>query len=223
MPHFKITLNQLATYSNGTAAKKRSILKRQMQPDKLLIPWYQKAKGSIKDFMRAPNDPRPLDKAIAELQRRIPRNNRQRIDHEVSIQALQIVRDLQLPDYLIKANLRPIKATDSVLTIEGVDIRVSPDVIFRIEDQGKVIIGAVKIHISKSEPFDYEQAQIVAATLQKYLVMNVASDEEIVPHEYCLCIDVFSKRIVSAPHTSRTIMRKIKNLCRELAKEWPTS
>ncbi|MBX9782775.1 MAG: hypothetical protein K2X48_05690 [Chitinophagaceae bacterium] len=59
MSKYFISTNQLAEYSQATEASKKRIIKQQKVPNKLLIPWYQKAKGAIKKFFSNTSDYAP--------------------------------------------------------------------------------------------------------------------------------------------------------------------
>lgn len=216
----EISINQLAEFSIGTAASKRRIIKQQIKVDKRLVPWYQRAKSTIRSYLQDVSNYDAIDTGIEVLRKRQPLTDRQKIDQKVSVEALEKLRLLTLPKLLTTLEYRLIKPTSKTIEISGVDLKIAPDVVIQANYRGRVIYGAVKIHISKSKPFDQNQAQYVATLLQKYLSTVIATQDEMVLPELCFCLDVFSDRVVSASESSGRIINEIKVYCLEVKKIW---
>ena len=111
---------------------------------------------------------------------------------------------------------RPVKST----FIKGVEIIVSPDIVFTMDYQGKKYIGGVKIHLSKGNVFDTQELKIVAAILHKY-VQEIADEYDAIPlPEICYSMDIFGEKIVSSPKRSEMILSQIEDVCEEVKRFW---
>jgi len=223
MSKYYISINQIAEFLNSSKAVQRRIVKQQITPNKLLIPWYQQAKGALKKYFANIDVYEPIEVAIEKLEKKIPSNNRQKIDKNVSIEALKKVTTIEKPKLLRDISYQLIKSNVKDLNINDVDIRVAPDVIFKGTLDGKIVYGAVKFHVSKTKPFDFEQAKLVSTLLYQFMKENIANATEKVLPELCLCYDVFGERLVPAPRNTSKQLTVIKGLCNEIKEVWPKS
>lgn len=220
MSDYYISTNQLAEYSISTEASKKRILKQQKAPNKFLIPWYQKAKSATKKYLFNTSDTTPIDKAISELNLKIPTNNRQKIDKAVSIEALEELKKIKIPSTLKHLNYEIVNIDERSIMIDGVDVIVAPEIVIKAKRKNQIIYGGVKIHISKGKPFNMLQAQHVATTVYKLLETKIAKDNEQVVPELCFCLDVFSGNLVPPPSNINKEISKIKFLCNEIKSYW---
>ena len=220
MSHYHISLNQFAEFSKASSAGKARIVKQQVEVNKFLIPWYQLAKVKIKRYFYDTNDIQPILSGIEILKAKHAANKRQETDHKVSIEALERIISLQIPKILKDIKYSIIKSEEKSLYIEGVEIKISPEIIIEAEINGQVCYGGLKIHVCKGKPFDQNQSSYVAVLLQKFIEKNVAKESGIVVPELCFCLDVFSNRLLSCPPTDTLLMNEIKNFCFELKKIW---
>lgn len=216
IPH--ISANQLAKYSSASQAVKSSILKQQIKPNKFLIPWYQSAKGSIKKFLREPKDLKPLLDGIKKVKLKTPENSRQIIDKEVSLQALETVINLPIANILALDNYEVVKIDVPIFTVEGVEISVSPEVIFKAKVKGKTVYGGMKFHIAKNDKFDFRQCKLIATVLYKYISSKFHNE---VDPKLCFCVDVFSERIIFADQKPTAEIYWLKEICTEIRANWP--
>ena len=221
MSSYFISINQFAEFSVSSLASKKRILKQQISPNKFLIPWYQKAKGAIKKYLLNVNDSSPLESAIAQLELSVPKNSRQVIDKRVSIEAIEIVKGIKLPKLLSSLQIEAVSQAERAILLNGVNIKIAPDIILRGKYKGKIVYGAIKIHICKGAPFDLQQSKIVSGLLYKFLKKHIAKSDEIVMAELCLSLDVFSERVVPATEVSGKDMVIIKGVCEEVKNLWP--
>ncbi len=214
-----ISINQFAEFSTATKAGKARIVKQQIKVDKRLIIWYQGAKGSIKRYLKDVNDLAPLQEEITRQQNKTVDTKHQRNDREVSILALQRMIEMNLSRLLGKVKYEVVKSEIKSININGVKITISPEVIIKVVIDGKVMYGGVKIHIGKTKPFNLEQCSYVAILLHDFLLTIKNEGQEVLP-QFCLCIDVFGNRIVSAKEIHHEESRKINVLCHEIIDLW---
>ena len=139
----------------------------------------------------------------------------------VSLEALNRFINLKLPSLLCDFQHEVIKKPKiKSIILNGVEIIISPDVIIRLELDGKKYLGAVKIHISKNNVFDNIQSRYISALLFKYLKEVVAKDDEEVLEDLCLSIEVFGGSIISVPNNLPTTVNEIEVICDEIKLIW---
>ena len=216
-----ISVNQFADFSKATESKKRRIIKQQKEPNKFMVSWYQLPKARIKKSIENNCDLMPILNGIEELKERTPKNSRQVLDRAVSLEALNRYVSFKLPDLLKTVPYEIVKTVEcKSIYIKGVEIIISPDVIFRLKANGKVYLGAVKVHISKNNVFDNMQSRYVSSLINKYLKDIVAKDEEEVLDELCLSIDVFGEKVISVPKNLYKSLSEIEVICEEVKSFW---
>ena len=221
MPQYHISVNQFAEFSKASPARKARIVKQQIEVNKFLIPWYQLAKGRIKKYFNNVKDIEPILSGIEKLKIKHVKNKRQETDRKVSIEALERVIKLHIPDILRNINYIIIKSEEKAIFVDEVAINISPEIIIKAEINGQICYGGLKIHVCKGKPFDQVQSSYVAVLLKKFIEQNVAKDNGIVIPELCFCLDVFSDRLISSPIDSKLYNREIKEFCKEIKKIWP--
>lgn len=219
MLDYYISINQFAEFSSGTIAAKRRIIKQQKIPNKFLLPWYQAARAAMKKYFKDVNNLTPINEAIAILTSKKPESKRQQTDKKVSLEALEQLKMVAFPRVLRNVQFEIIKPIEKNIDINNVSIVVAPDVILKGKYRGEVIYGAIKIHICKTKPFDQNQSKHVANILYKYLLAVSGKNGKILP-ELCLCLDIFSNRVMSASNFTQKDNSELKNICEEVKKLW---
>lgn len=218
---YHISINPFAEFSVSTLAAQKRIIKQQLTPNKLLIPWYQLAKSSLKRYFANVEVLTPINEAIEILSKKVPENKRQLTDKIVSIEALKKVSAMEKPKILSEIKYELIKSSFKDIEINDVNITIAPDVIIKGTYKGFTVYGAIKFHVSKSKPFDLNQASIVSTLLYKFLENKFSGPHERALPELCLCLDVFSERIVPAPKNLTKQLAVIKNICENIKQVWP--
>lgn len=220
MDKYFISINRLAEFSGATESGRRRIITEQISPNPFKTPWYQLSKARMKQSLRANGDLQPIYDGINTLMNRVTNNPRQLNDKTVSLEALQRFIQMKLPDILGKIDYTIMKAETNSVMIEDVEVIVAPDLIIKGTLNGRVVIGGIKIHISKAKPFDFKKSVYVASIIHKFLVDRVAKSGEIVMPELCFSLDVFGERIVPAPDNTETIMSEISDICLGIKRTW---
>jgi hypothetical protein len=218
---YRISINQLADFSKATEAHKRRIIKQQKQPNKFLVSWYQLPKARIKKAIANNCDLEPIFKGIEELKLRKPEKPRQILDRQVSLEALKRFVNIKLPKLLEEVPHDIIKKVPSKsIIVSGVEIIISPDVIYKLKLNGKIYVGGVKVHISKNNIFDNQQSRYISSLIYKYLKDVVVEEGEEVLEELCLSIDVFGEKAISTPKNLPQAINEIKSICEEVKLVW---
>ena len=174
----------------------------------------------MKKYFKNVNNSTPLDDAIRLLLSRTPDSKRKQTDQKVSIEALNELKKFAFPALLRDVEFEIIKPEVKNILINSVNIIIAPDVVLKGEYRGNIIYGAVKIHICKTKPFDENQSRYVSNLIFKYLEKEVAKENGIVVPELCLCLDIFSGRIMPASSKSTRLNSDIRSICEELKMLW---
>lgn len=220
---YLISINQLVDFSKGSESKKKRIIRDQKKPDKFKISWYQTPRASIKKCLSNNGDRNYIIDGLERLKNKItdPDKPRQLQNKSASIKAMQSFLRVEIPKILKNHKLTLIKKPKTKsFFVDGVEILVSPDLIFTMEYKGKVYMGGMKIHLSKGNIFEPRESKIVAAVIQSYLEsISKEYKAEVLP-ELCMSLDVFDERIVSSPVEVEKYLDKIKFICNEVKRYW---
>jgi hypothetical protein len=214
-----ISINQLAEFSIATDAAKNRIIKQQIVPNKILISWYQTARATIKKYIASKADQNILNNAIELLRKKPVNKPRQLVDKKVSIEALLNMKEIELPCDLTMKKIDIVKPTKKSVELFNTEILIAPDILFQTIVKNTVVWGCIKVHISKGKPFTKEQGSLVANTMLIYLQKNIVRDFENADPDLCICLDVFSGRVISADNRKNT-RKIIRNICEELRVLW---
>lgn len=222
MAEYKISINQLATFSKVTEARKKAIVKQQKNPPPILVGRYVMAKARITKAISSGGDIIPILEGIEELKQRNPDTSWKKNDKTVSIDAMERYIKMSLP-VILKENKYEILPKQKIRSffVSDVEILVSPDLIIKVLIDDKWYLGGLKLHVSKSELFDNHQSKYVATCIYQYLDLIFEDDKIIVLPELCFSLDVFANSIISAPKKVEKTLEEIENMCLEIKKIWP--
>jgi len=220
MGGYKISLNQLAEFRFATEKGKKRLIQQQLNPDQFKIPWYQLPKSRIKKSLALKGDLSPIVSGMAVLRGRKAVSKRQEIDKQVSLEALERFLGIEIPSLFKELDFVIIRPIVKSTIISGVEIIAALDLVVRGRIDDKTILGGVKIHISKSKPFNYQKALIVSNMIYAYLKNEIADDQTLVIPELCFCLDVFSGRIVTAQSNVEDSSAEVISLLEEMKGLW---
>lgn len=216
MKELEFSLISLAKFLSGTPSEKNTIIQEQLNFD-LDRPFpYQAAKWPITKYMLAKGDPSILNNGIEHIKNKTPDTDWKRRDNKYSIEALELFKKMPLPAFIKGYELEKIQTEAKFLPIYNINIKISPNCIFRIEHEGQKYIGAFKIHIAKTDPFNNQQSALVAQLLNQFLSNFVVKEDEIVDPRLCICIDPFEQTIINASHKMKLDMKQLKAVCGEI-------
>ncbi len=218
----RLSVNQLATFVSASEAKKQSIIRQQKSPSTLIVSWYGKAKSVMRNFYKNPENIGLIEAGLKELKETKPKSKWQVSNRQGSIEILERFIKMQLPKCFEGNNVEFVKTALKSLSILGVEIIASPELLFRVHQGGKVRYGAVKFHTSKSGRFTREQAKVVATALKLYLKRYISEfdpEAEVAP-EYCLSVDIFNETITNAGGNLNDTEKAINEACHEVIKLW---
>ncbi|CAM4165823.1 Restriction endonuclease [Zobellia roscoffensis] len=221
MSLYQISINQVADFRNSSFAKKKRIIRQQKEPSPFRIAYYQLPKARIKKSLERCGDLEPVLLGIEELKQRTLMKPRQINDRKVSLEAMRRFLSMSFPAILKNKEYQVIKKPPiKSVFINGVEVIISPDIILKMRIDGKTYLGGLKIHIAKTNVFDYSQQKAVAVAIYKYLKDVVASEEEMVDPLLCYSLDVFGRGIVSAPMDVTETLGDVEMICEEIKSLW---
>lgn len=219
---YKISVNQLADFIRGSEAKKKSIIRQQKNPAKIIVARYGLAKARFRKSLASKGDISPVLLGIEQLKAKKAETDWQANDKKISLEAMERFIKLKLPTLLQNLDSYEIlpKFPANSFIFSGIDIILSPDLIVRGKIGEKTYIGALKIHVSKSSPFSINESEYVSTCIYNYLYKFASEVNAIVLPELCLCIDVFADSIVSAPKDISYLNLKLKSYCEDIIRIW---
>lgn len=104
----------------------------------------------------------------------------------------------------------------------GVEISVRPEIVLGGTGKGgKRLVGAVKVHYSKTRPLNEESAGYVSAIVQQYCMETMPDDGDAYA-PYCFVIDLGSMRVYPGMKSTVQRMKDVEAECRNIAGLWPT-
>ncbi|KIA96238.1 hypothetical protein OC25_03950 [Pedobacter kyungheensis] len=217
MAMFTISLNQFIEAGQATPRGKARIVEQQLNVNKLLTPWYQLAKNRMKVYFRDVAKTGVLKQALDDLKNKVPKDDKAKNNITVSIEAIHKVMEMGFEHILVNG-YEVLFPDQKNIEIEGININVNPELVYRYVEDGVVKIGALKFHVSKSKPFGLQQSKSIANILRIYLQEKVVGPGEVVDSTLCWAYDVFGERLVHADDNVMVTAAEAKELCKELAK-----
>lgn len=214
----KISANKLGEYISSLPNRRRTIVKDQKYPKGYIVTRYQGAKKSIIDFFV--NGKGDKSKIKVEIEKLIVKsyNNSafQQQDNELSIKALEIFAKSNMPK-IDAYSTSKFESNLNKLEIAGVDVSIQPDILIKGSIRGKEFVGAIKIHISKSNPLTKSSGKYVAALIHKFLeTSNVVKARP----EFCISLDIFTGEYFTATRSFKSLRKDIEAACEEIRLLW---
>ena len=189
--NYIISINPLAEFTKATDAGKKRIIRQQKEPNPIRVSWYQLAKSRMKKFLITKGDYSTIEDAIDNLKGRKNLNRKQTIDRQVSLEALERFVKIQIPNVLKEDDITFCKISTKNFRLNGIEVIVSPEIIFSVLRNGKKHYGAIKLRVSKTKPFDSDQQTLIASLIYEYLKQNIDDAESIIEPDLCISLDVF--------------------------------
>ena len=218
----RMSVNPLAEFMSASDAKKNSIIKSQKNPSTFRISWYVKSKSAMTKFYKNPEDTTILEEVLEELKAQKTQTNWQHLNRKGSIDLLERFITMKVPSALKRDGIDFIQTKKRDFKCQGVVLIAAPNLIFKVRRGDKWHYGAVKFHTSKTGKFDRSKSRKVATLLMMYLrsFVSVEDPDALVDPSMCLCVDVFSGTITTAPSDSAKIESEISKACKDIIKFW---
>ena len=221
MPKPKISVNKLGEYLDATPARRRRIVQDQKDPKDFMVIRYKDAREIIVDFLSSglENEQDALS-AASRLRDEEAATSFAKQDKNASADAIEDfldASDLINMDGMVTERVK--KNTTDSMVIAGVDVSIRPDVIFKDQKTGG-IVGALKLHFSKTHPLNSTSSKYVATVMRVHLEKR--ENSEIDPKK-CYVVDVPTKNVNHAPRAYKKNMKDIEAACEEIEARWKYS
>lgn len=221
MANPRISLNKLGEYLQANPKRRKKIVSDAKNPKPFIVTRYADAREAIKRYFTTNFDEEILNSSIEAHEAKSTSSEFQEQDQALSIELLELMLDLDLPDFS-DFSVCVYTGANPKLNISGVDVSVNPDLIIRGNYRGQKVVGAIKLNISKSNQLDEEGAKNVATLLKEFTENHVAADQEKVHLPFCISVDTFGKSIGTAPKSFKRRMTHISSACEEISLWWDT-
>ncbi|GJM35405.1 MAG: hypothetical protein DHS20C18_44060 [Saprospiraceae bacterium] len=215
----RISINKLGEYLQANPLRRKKIVSDAKNPQPYVVTRYADAREAIKDYFTKGFDTEILNSSIENHERKTISSDFQEQDQALSIELLEKVLDIGLPDFS-DFTVSRYEGPNPKLNISGVDVSVNPDLIIRGTHRGQKVVGAIKLHISKGNQLDKEGAMNVATLLKEFVEGHVAEDDEKVHLSLCNSVDTFGQSMESAPKSFKRRMTHISSACEEIVLWW---
>lgn len=216
-----ISVNKLAEYIVSRGNRQREILRDRKFPTDFKGMYYRESSDAIALCLASNlEDLSSLTRARRTLEQKTPEKvgTQRRLNSNIdAIEAFDSLLDsINFHDGV--PELAPHQANKIVR--HGVEISVRPEIILRgAGKSGNQLIGAIKIHFSKTRPLDIESAGYVSAVVQEYCRNHLAQDEEVYA-PYCSVIDIGSLSVYPGVKSTVKRMKDVEAECRNIAALW---
>jgi hypothetical protein len=231
----RISATKLAEYIVADPARKETILKNAKRALKSIILQYGRVRHGLSESLVTGGISKDiLQKYAAEAQADASRLKREeerweRADTLRSADAL--IHLATVTDQVVIENAKQIHRPQGGwgrLLIEGVKVSVQPDLVFSIEHRGIRKVGAIILNTAKTDTFTLERVSGRFSigdylTVLVYRLLEERLKGSGTPlHSKCFAVDVFRKKVYSAPAAHKTLLKNIEAACRTIAALWPT-
>lgn len=222
----ELSVNKLAEYIISKGARQRKILKDRKYPDEdfQMGMFHREASEAVRAYLAGGCiDPSAAENQIAILKQQTPEKIGTIRRVNANIDALE--RFLDMLDDIDLSGGEPAHAAHSgqKLTFHGVKISVRPEIILRgTGPKGRKLVGALKLHFTKTFPMTEESAGYVSATVQEYCKQHIAAADETVFSDYCKVIDIGCGKVFPGVKATAARLKDISSECENIAALWPT-
>lgn len=217
----RISVNKLAEYLSSNPTRRKKIIYDAKYPSNFIVTRYADARDFIKSYLQSGQDEDLVMSAIEDLEKRKPKTDFQEQDIALSIESLSLLLETDT-SVLEGCEVSSFEGKNELVNIAGVDISVNPDLIIIKKVNGVPNVGAIKLHLSKSNFLSIESQKVVAVMLHDYTNKYLVGEGEVAKIKLSMSIDVFQQTIECSPSGFKLRMKNIEAACEEIALWWGT-
>lgn len=212
-PRFSIT--KLAEYLVATAGRRRTLIEDQKYPSAFIAAKWTEAYPAIADVLIHGGDRRVASEYLAQWRRRPPTSSFDAERRALWIEAMTVfaeqVDDLELAAYQFVPGRE-----DAYLAYSGVQLSVRPDLLIGGDEP-----GALKIYLGKSKRLTPNTPGRTGSGTYAATLMHLwAQDQVEAAPDRCLVLDVFGRRLFTAPAKPGQPRKDALAACQEIADVW---
>ena len=215
----RISVNKLAEYLEAISTRRRKIVEDAKYPEKFIVTRYKDARGVINNFLSNNIDEEFVLDTIIEFENKESDTEFQEQDNRLSGESLESILEADI-SLLDGCEVSTYEDKNELIEISGVDISVNPDLLVTKIVDGVRAIGAMKLHISKTNQLSDESQKVVAVMLYLYVGKFIIGKGEAENPKLCLSFDVFKQCIECCPTSYKHRIKKIEAACEEIGLWW---
>jgi hypothetical protein len=219
----EISVNKLAEFVSASDKRKWSILKTIKSSnveDMAKRIRYSTAKSALrKFFLDEEHSPKIFDDKKETLLKKdvtTPLKKNDRDNSVIAIKRLEECSKNILRPYLSFKSLPGLPKEKRNNRMDGVVVHLTPEIVFT-DKKTKMVCGALKVAFTKKALTPME-GQIVAGLIHKHLERLFKTP---IDAKNCFVLDVFAKRIFTAPESFRYHCIRLKKAFSEINVLWP--
>lgn len=218
----RVSAHKLGLYTVADARERRAIVRDQMRPREFALLRYAEAREAMVDhLMDERSDGSELFLFMEYMASGFAGSRFATQNAALCIESLGCFLQRRDPDLFKELRRERGREDAPPLKMAGVLVDVQPDIIFRGENRnGKPVVGALKLHLSKNQPLDNDAGQNLATLLSTYLSQQVVRPGESILNRNCMVWDVFAQKRFAAPRSTANRMRMMEACCEEIAFRW---
>lgn len=221
----ELSVNKLAEYIVSKGARQRRLLRDRKYPDPdfQMGMFHREASDAVKRYIAGGCiDAISVENQVATLKQLTPEKMGTIRRVNANIDALERFLDM-LDDVRIVGEPSLAENSAEKITIHGVKISVRPEIIVRgVGPKGKKMVGAIKLHFTKTFPMTDESAGYVSAIVQEYMKVHYLGDDETLASEYCQVVDIGCGKVFPGVKATAARMKDVSAECENIAGLWPT-
>jgi len=221
----ELSVNKLAEYIISKGARQRKLLRDRKYPDPdfQMGMYHREASEAVRKYIAdGCIDAVPVENSIAVLKQQTPEKLGTIRRLSANVDAMERFLDM-LDDISITGTPELGAHTAEKITIHGVKISVRPEIVVRgVGPKGRKLVGAIKLHFTKSFPMTDESAGYVSAMVQEFCRVHLLGPDETLYSEYCQVIDIGCGKVFPGVKSTTARMKDVAAECQNIAALWPT-
>lgn len=218
----RCSISKLGEYvaQQSSPARRREIVKSQKFPPTFQVVRYTPVSRALVEYMSSGLDNELMLGMVQQFVDRYDDANSEfeRKQASCSLDAIrafqQLSNDLDLDQCRVQAGPQ----TWSIV-LGGVLVSIRPELLLELKARGTAMKkGFVKLYFSKTFPLDEKAAGVISAvTIAK---ARECIEEVEISRQHTIVVDVFGKRIFTAPKNTKRYLNEAEAACEEIAFHW---
>ncbi len=224
----RISAAQLALYMVADDSARRTIIKNAKMAPKIVMGKYARVRAALSQSFEAPTgvSSRRLAEIAQGISNELPADPLKSNDNKLCVAAIkQLERALDDVDTAGVALKRPPSGW-GFLSLSGVKISVSPDLVFTMENRGITKIGGIITTTAKKEDKslgrkarDFSAGDFLSCLLYRVLDLHYGPRFPVLVSK-CYAIDILRSTTYSAPSKFKALIKQMDAACQVIAGMW---
>jgi hypothetical protein len=211
----RISINKLGEYITAKPARRKKIIHDQKYPSSFIVPYYTDATNLIMEYLTTREQGEDVfNQKIQDLTKKATSSEWEQTKKSLCIEAwdsfMEFAEELEFGG--LKCSRAPFNPPKMI--IHDVEISVRPELF--LADSKDTIQGCIKLVFGKTKDIDEEATQYIGVCLQRY----VSEQHNVSNHKTCFVLDIFDKKIYTAPKAYKRRIADVEVACEEIQRAW---